>query len=498
MSLPLTPDQLLPELFYAVQRSGLYQDSKTFVDLIPVTDVEQINHAFQNACIKTNVQLQAFIDHYFVSDPLPVASDITKAHNAVDHVTSLWPVLTRQADDERSQGSRLPLIQPYVVPGGRFNEIYYWDSYFTQLGLAVSGEQSLITSMVDNFTHLIDQLGCVPNGNRSYFTTRSQPPFFALMVDLLASIEGDDIFKQYLPAMLREYSFWMEGVDSLQPGECHRRVVMTELGALNRYWDDADTPRQESFVEDEETAKLSGRSNTDVYRDLRAGAESGWDFSSRWFTGVSLDTIATTSIIPIDLNALLVKVEQIISNAANIAGLGDLSDTFALAAKQRSLLINQFFFNEPLGAYVDINWPSKSHRESLTLASIFPLYAGVASSTQASVVANTLRASLLKEGGWMTTDQYSGEQWDAPNGWAPLQWIMFDSLSHYGFDALAKEGAQRWIDNVESVYKQHGKMLEKYDVVTVGNIAGGGEYAVQDGFGWTNGVYLKLLSLVAD
>lgn len=493
----LTPDQIYPRLFVAVQQSGLFDDSKTFVDLLPTESSMVINETYENECKQPGFDLNVFIQRFFVEDELPNASQIAPAQTAVDHIQALWSVLKREADVE-STGSRLPLAHPYIVPGGRFNEIYYWDSYFTQLGLADSGEIGLVRSMVNNFADMISDLGFIPNGNRTYFATRSQPPFFALMVELLASYEGDEIFTEYLPAMLREYAFWMQGADGLQPGEAHCRVVMTKWGALNRYWDDAKTPRQESYREDLETAETSHRPHQDVFRDLRAGAESGWDFSSRWFNGQTLDSIATTSILPVDLNALLVRVEQIIARASRLAGNHEVSDTFESAANQRSHIINHCFFNESLGVFTDVNWPSMQHRDAITLASAFPLFVGIASQSQAGLVAKTLESLLLKPGGWMTTNNDSGQQWDAPNGWAPLQWIVFQGLGRYGFKDLAHTGARRWIANLDAVYAKHGKMLEKYDVIDVGNIPGGGEYAVQDGFGWTNGIYLSLRSALND
>lgn len=118
-----------------------------------------------------------------------------------EHIDGLWPVLTRSTENTEKWDSLLPLPEPYVVPGGRFREVYYWDSYFTMLGLAESGHWDKVADMVANFAHEIDTYGHIPNGNRSYYLSRSQPPFFALMVELLAQHEGDAALKQYLPQM---------------------------------------------------------------------------------------------------------------------------------------------------------------------------------------------------------------------------------------------------------------------------------------------------------
>ena len=161
--------------------------------------------------------------------------------------------------------------------------------------------------MVRNFAWLIDRYGHVPNGNRSYYLSRSQPPFFPLMVELLAAREGSAAYQEFLPQLRREYDFWMDGADSVEAGQARRRVVRLPDGALlNRYWDDRDIPREESWREDIETARASGRPPAEVYRNLRAAAESGWDFSSRWFAdGRTLGTIRTVELAPVDLNSLL-------------------------------------------------------------------------------------------------------------------------------------------------------------------------------------------------
>lgn len=199
------------------------------------------------------------------------------------------------------------------MPGGRFREVYYWDSYFTMLGLAESGHWDKVADMVANFAHEIDTYGHIPNGNRSYYLSRSQPPFFALMVELLAQHEGDAALKQYLPQMQKEYAYWMDGVENLQAGQQEKRVVKLQDGTLlNRYWDDRDTPRPESWVEDIATAKSNpNRPATEIYRDLRSAAASGWDFSSRWMDNPhQLNTLRTTSIVPVDLNSLMFKMEK--------------------------------------------------------------------------------------------------------------------------------------------------------------------------------------------
>lgn len=223
-------------------------------------------------------------------------------HQALrEHIDWLWPELVRMTATAPANSSLIPLPRPYVVPGGRFREGYYWDTYFTMLGLEEAGRTDLIDDMLQNFAYEIDQFGHIPNGNRTYYLSRSQPPFFSHMVELRAKTLGVDAYRNYLPALKKEYTYWMRDVDRTAPGHARRHVVVLRDGAvLNRYWDELDTPRPESYIEDVHTAQeATDRPAREVYRDLRAAAESGWDFSSRWFGDNStLATIRTTAIIP--------------------------------------------------------------------------------------------------------------------------------------------------------------------------------------------------------
>jgi alpha,alpha-trehalase len=288
----------------------------------------------------------------------------------------------------------------------------------------------------------------------------------------------------------------MQGSDRAAAGAPVRRVVRLPDGSLlNRYWDGRDTPRDESYREDFELAASSGRDPEDIYRDLRAGAESGWDYSSRWFAdGKSLATVQTTSIVPIDLNSLLYGLEQAIEQGCRAARDLACAESFATKAAARKSAIHRFLWNEALGIFDDYQWRTGERLGNVTAATLYPLFAGVASETQGRRVATAVSEHLLKDGGLVTTARDTGQQWDAPNGWAPLQWIAVTGLRRYGEDELAGTIACRWLSMVSAVYARTGKLLEKYNVVTL-MPGGGGEYALQDGFGWTNGVTIALLRL---
>ncbi|PRE15596.1 alpha,alpha-trehalase TreA [Burkholderia multivorans] len=494
------PSQLYGDLFVAVQTAQLYPDQKTFVDATPDTDPATIMQLYQQQKSQPGFSLKAFVDQHFTP---PAQGGVTPPPNQTlrEHIDWLWPQLTRATPTAPPYSSLIPMPKPYVVPGGRFREGYYWDTYFTMLGLQVSGREDLVDDMLDNFAHLIDTVGHIPNGNRTYYASRSQPPFFAYMVTLAAQAEGDKVYQKYLPALRKEYAYWMQGESTTPRGQAARHVVAMPDGAvLNRYWDASDTPRDESYLEDVTTAKAaSGRAANDVYRDLRAGAESGWDYSSRWLgDGKTLATIRTTSIVPVDLNSLMFHLERTIVKGCTVThDVGCVID-FSGRAARRALAINRWLWNRG-GYYGDYDWQLRKPRDGVTAAALYPLFAGFAWPERAKATAREVRKTLLQPGGLATTTETTGQQWDAPNGWAPLQWIAIEGLRRYGEPALAKDIGTRFLADVKHVYATEGKLVEKYVVEGAGQGGGGGgEYPLQDGFGWTNGVTLKLLQMYGE
>lgn len=484
-----TPDQLLGSLFEDVQLGAVFEDSKTFVDCTAKFPYDTINSRYARQKTQPGFKLKDFVMEHF-QVPVSVSSDFKSdpGRSAAEHVKALWPVLMRDSDSLQRRNSLIPLPAPYIVPGGRFREVYYWDSYFTMLGLVESGEFGLIEDMLDNFAYLIRQVGHIPNGNRSYYITRSQPPFFAQMVGLLAQHEGDRIYDKYRDAIREEHAFWMKGSDLTDTPVLH--CVGTPSGIMNRYFDTGTTPRQESYREDYRQVQTVG-GGTKMYSDLRSGAESGWDFSSRWFDdGTTIETIETTDIIPVDLNALLYGMEEVLlrcfkEDAAYVAALRSQMEV-------RQDFLNRYAWMAGEGVFADYNWVDKKPTNVKSLAMVYPLFFGMATREQADGVAAYLQKHFLKPGGVVTTLNATGEQWDAPNGWAPLQWMAVKGLERYGHHDLARTIAGRWVALNERVYANTGKFVEKYNVEDMSLDAGGGEYPVQDGFGWSNGVYLAL------
>jgi alpha,alpha-trehalase len=277
--------------------------------------------------------------------------------------------------------------------------------------------------------------------------------------------------EKYKTDLEKEYQFWMT----------YRSITLDDGTVLNRYYDKFNTrPRPEAYVEDMETA--SKTNDTNIYVHLRAAAESGWDFSSRWMDDENdLSTTKTADILPVDLNCLLYHLEL---------ALGKTTE-----AERRRQAIQKYMWSNELEFFIDYNFIEKKPTNRLTLAGLFPLWLNVSTTDQAKKVAHQVESLFLYDGGVVTTlSKQSTQQWDYPNGWAPLQYVAYRGLLQTpGYESLARTIRQRWMSQNERVFKETGKMMEKYDVVDINKQAGGGEYKTQDGFGWTNGVYLQML-----
>ncbi len=519
----LTPADRYQELFTAVQSSHVFADSKTFVDCAPRDEPETILAAYRTQSEQPGFDLAAFVDAHFevlqpgASDYVSVAGQPIAAH-----IEDLWPVLTRHPQDHPPSSSLLQLPHPYLVPGGRFGELYYWDSYFTMLGLIGEGHRQLMRDMVENFAYLIDTYGHVPNGTRTYYLSRSQPPVFALMVEL-AQQHGAVHEADFLPQLRQEHAYWMNGSKDLEEGHAAHRVVRMPGGALlNRYWDERDTPREESWIEDVSTVRACRREPAEVYRDIRAACESGWDFSTRWLrepthaqtgaagrgrrdrwhqraaTAASLTSICTTDILPVDLNAFLYKLEDKIAKLAAQTHDVEAASHFEALAEARKAALTEFFWEPHQGVFLDRDWRLNQLRSGLTAACVVPLFVGAADEAQAHAVSLAVSKRLLAPGGLSPTEHMSDQQWDQPNGWAGLQWMAIRGLGDYGQHTLSRSLARRWLATVAAVYEREGKLVEKYTLRHVEHEAtsggSGGEYPLQDGFGWTNGVTAALLA----
>ncbi|CAF2005243.1 unnamed protein product [Rotaria magnacalcarata] len=411
-----SPDQLYDELFRAVQIQRLFSDSKTFCDVVPrKLGPNQILDLYRQEYDNQTFNLTSFIFNNFI---IPNTTTIVHEKWTIEqHCHRLWPLLTRTTNHENFS-SFIDVPYQFVVPGGRFREFYYWDTYFTMLGLIRSKEIQLIDNMLENFAYLIRTVGHIPNGNRYYYEGRSQPPFFSLMTELTSKTD------KYKDELEKEYQFWMN----------------------------------------------------------KRTAESGWDFSSRWMEDEKdLSTIITTNILPVDLNCLLYHLELTLNKKSQ--------------AENRRRAIHKYMWSDDLQFFTDYNFIQKKPTNRLTLAALYPVWLDIATKNQAQNVARQVESLFLRDGGVVTTiSNQSTQQWDNPNGWAPLQYIAYRALLKTpGYESLGETIRRRWMALNEKVFQDTGKMMEKYDVVNINKSAGGGEYKTQDGFGWTNGVYLEML-----
>ena len=496
-----SPDEALGELFAAVQKNRIYDDGKTFVDLVPRARMRAIQQEYKLSKDDPNFDLREFVSrHFYEFAPHKEKEEFTTdPHRTVsEHIHLLWDVLERR--NRLNRGSLIALPHPYIVPGGRFSEQFYWDSYFIMLGLAADHRWKMIDGMMKNYAFMIRKFGFIPTANRTYFLSRSQPPFLSHMVKLLASHKGRTrTFAEYLPYMLREYRFWMKGRLKLARAEhkAYARVVQLPNGMyLNRYYDNKMTPRPESLTEDIETAMESpDREAERLYLHLRAGAESGWDFSSRWFLEPGdIRSIHTADIVPVDLNCLLYQHEMTIAETYRLIKNPLLARKFQNLADRRAAAIQAYCWNDSEQFFVDYNFHHDTPTGRLSLAGVFPLYARIATKQQADAVADRLKRDFLKPGGLVSTLVENGQQWDSPNGWAPLQWVAIEGLRNYGHHDLANEIKRRWVTVNMKVFSEKHKLIEKYNVLSSDGLGGGGEYPLQDGFGWTNGVLAALLA----
>jgi alpha,alpha-trehalase len=406
------------------------------------------------------------------------------------------------------QPGLLYLPKPYVVPGGRFNEMYGWDSFFIQLGLLRDGEIELARDMADNFLYEIENYGKILNANRTYYLTRSQPPFLTQMV---LGVYGKTHDRKWLAAALPEiekyHSFWI------------REPHLTAETGLSRYFDIGEGPAPES-VSDERDAQ--GRTHYDLvkqyfrthaindydvsqyydrkadrltplfYKGDRSMRESGVDPSNR-FGQFNVDVIHYD---PVCLNSLLYMMEMQTAEILRILGREPEAAAARKQAADRAARVNRYLWDEKDGLYYDYNFSVKRVRRYPFLSTFYPLWAGLASKEQAARVERNL-SKFERAYGLQTSTYVSGSQWDAPFGWAPLELIALDGLRRYGYGEDAERITVKFLSLVRREFLRQGFIVEKYDVVKGGsNVAASihfGYSANQAGFGWTNAAFTTLL-----
>jgi alpha,alpha-trehalase len=413
-------------------------------------------------------------------------------------------VLSLPPSGEPARHGLLYLPYPYVVPGGRFNEMYGWDSYFILLGLLEDGHLELAKGMTDNLIFEVEHYGKVLNANRTYYLNRSQPPFLSEMVlEIYKRIQDREWLRNALHALHDYYRYWTS-----QPH-------LTPTTGLSRYEGGADTPAPEVLVSERD---IHGRNDYDriqryfhdhkvhaydvsrfyersigqltplFYRADRAMRESGFDPSSRFgpFSAAILD------YNPVDLNCLLYQMESEISSIHRGLNQEHDANEWDERARNRSEAINRLMWDEKAGMYFDYDFRNGRRSGYPFLTTFYPLWTGIASPAQANNVVRNL-AVFERPGGLQTSTQRSGDQWDAPFGWAPLHLIAVQGLRRYGFQDGAERISVKFLSMVIEDFSKTNTIREKYDVVTRrSDLRSGLKFGYSSnevGFGWTNGVF---------
>jgi alpha,alpha-trehalase len=482
----------------AIPRQGTYQDTVRDYSLQRNEPGFSTGQFWEDRFSKEQPGKEAFI--------APPGMGIT------DYIRESRGRSVRHSDDPQN-GVGLP--HDYLVANNdRFPYWFQQDGYLSVKGCAAGGEWQPVLDAVDNSEYLINHFGRVPNGSADFLITRAHPPYFDQLVAMTAEKYGPEALRRYLPALEKEYQgYWMEGREELErlpdDGKVHghRSLIRVPQGNgnfayLNRYWDDADGPRLESYLEDVELGKIAvhglegevrQRQLQKFYKDVRGGAASSWDYSSRWFAdGKTMKTINTTDILPIDLNSLLARYEQVLADAHLADGNYEEAMRYGGRFQQRVAAINKLLWDPKDQMYRDYNFAQGRQTDIVSAATAFPLYAGIANTDQAAGVARVIENQLLSPGGVVATTSDTDQQWDGgpsnPNVWAPPNWAAArglaragDQIKNAGGDGaalfeLAERVRANYMSGVELAFNEHRFIPEKIRGDNPRQIAGGGEY----------------------
>lgn len=382
---------------------------------------------------------------------------------AIDYIDAYWKQLERF--HPRDEGTLVGVPRPYFVPsaangsGFAFEELYYWDTYFMARGMIGTPREKLIKGLADDLISLMERYHMIPNAGRTYFTSRSQPPFLTSLILEVHALEGDKRWLDHAMDVAKdEYrTVWM---GTTQPN--WRQV----FNGLSRYYD------------------------INVLDDL-AEAESGWDMTTRF-------NRECLSYIPVDLNALLYKYETDFAAAALILGEPEEAGEWQRRAARRKAMMRKYLWNEEKGFYFDYNFMTGRQSEVWSLAGFYPMWVGIDDSSTAARVYQQLERFEAPGGLTATAKQRLPRsrfptQWAYPNGWAPLQLLVTEGLEHYGYHTAAERVARKWLRSNLTKFEQGGRFYEKYNVIDPAGEPSSGVYPAQVGFGWTNAVFSQLV-----
>merc|ERR1712212_1343285 len=423
-----------------------------------------------------------------------------------DLLKHVWP----EVKQNPFRTSMIYIPNVFVIPGGRFKEIYYWDTYWVVKALLRSGSYPVARGIIENYFYILKEYGFIPNGNRKYYLDRSQPPLLLSMVKDYTEMTGDQYFLLYIDLMIVEMKWFQK----------HRMITVEYEGRKYKmfvYGTNGSGPRPESYKEDLEAMhqmKLSSKEQDELYKHIRAGAESGWDFSTRWIIdshgGCSggMESVKANLIIPVDLNAIMYKNYATLAKLLADLDRHDESQAFLKKANNLKVAVMQVLFNKQSNTWRDFDIMNHKQRDFYFASNLFPLWADCypverRAELGAAAADYLTQVSAVRVGGLVTSNNDSGLQWDAPNCWAPLQEMAVTGLLKTGDEKaaeVAKTIAQNFTINALVGCGEDGlcELYEKYNSEHIGKEGGGGEYKVQTGFGWTNGVLVEFLCIFGD
>uniref|UniRef100_A0A8C6KTT0 Trehalase n=1 Tax=Nothobranchius furzeri TaxID=105023 RepID=A0A8C6KTT0_NOTFU len=387
-----------------------------------------------------------------------------------EEIHNLWKSLGRKIrsdfKDHPEFYSQIYTPHPMVVPRGHFRGTR--DSYWVINGLLLSEMTNTAHGMIQNFLYLVNRYGFVPNGGRIYYERRSQSPFFTLMVQsFYEATEDKEFLREALPFLEKEYQFWMQT----------RSVALKVNGSehvLNQYSVQVGFPRPESYSDDVELAEgLSDEHKAQLWMDMTAGAESGWDFISRWYIDAdghnnsTLRETQTSQILPSDLNALLCRCEKTLASFHRLLGGGDSAARYQQIAARRIKAMEDLLWDAEKGAWFDYSLVTHSKHFEFYPSNLAPVWAQCYSHPEmAEKAVRYLEGSGTLEfpNGVPPSLRESGQQWDYPNAWPPLHHMLIEGLSKLPSDdakQLAFDLAQRWIRTNWLAYIKYEAMFEK-------------------------------------
>uniref|UniRef100_A0A1L8E1A3 Trehalase n=2 Tax=Nyssomyia neivai TaxID=330878 RepID=A0A1L8E1A3_9DIPT len=517
-------------LLHTIQMAQIFNDSKTFVDMKLKQPPEATMQVFRDFMAlhnnePTRDQIRGFVEDNFDKEgsefepwtPTDWHQNPEFLNNVRDEklrefgreLNGLWLKLGRKMTKEVEERPELYSIihvdHPVIVPGGRFREFYYWDSYWIVKGLLYSEMYLTVKGMLQNYLDIISRFGFIPNGGRVYYSQRSQPPLLAGMVKAYLEFTNDEKFAiEAVPILEHEFNFWF-----------NNHTVQCMGHTLCVYGDKSKGPRPESYREDVISAGdfPSEEEKQEHYSELKAGAESGMDFSSRWFVNDDgtnngdLKHLKTRSIVPVDLNAFLFWNAKIIAEFYALGGNLTKAAEFEARATQIANGIHACLWHEDLGTWLDYDLINGRRRNYFVPTNLSPLWTKAFNTANEAVITDKVLRYIDSQkidsypGGVPNTLANTGEQWDYPNVWAPMQYMLIaglDGLRDQRAKDLARSWATRWVHSNYIAYNETHAMFEKYNCEELGGHGGGGEYEVQIGFGWSNGVIIEFLDKYGD